>query len=398
MKKTVLFLSAFSAALAAWAVPTVGNVQISQNENKVVNVTYDLADEPAVVLATFLTNGVPVAGETALVCRGQVNRLVPVGASRTFTWFPRKTIPDLERGVATLSVKLTAFATNCLPQYLMVDLREQNRVIYFADEASLPGGSVTNELFKKDAILFFKAPARNVTWRMGTAPGEPSPGGREYPHLVTFTDDFYIGVYAFTQGQYRHIAENSFIPSGDTLPVHTVSYDEMRGTQYSWPGDGHKVAADSVLGLLRDRCGVEIDLPTDAQWEFACRAGTTTMWNNWGWYASRISDVAWCAENTGMTGSNDGGPLPVGGRQPNPWGLYDFHGNVWEWVLDWNQDILSENTTDPAGPTTGTVRVYRGGCFWRTWTYCRAGHRNNGSSAHRGKDFGHRLACPATAW
>ena len=401
MMKTLTFLSAVAVSAAVQAVPTVDNVRVTQGDNKVVTVTYDLKDEPAVVLAAFTTNGAPVSGEAALFCRGQVNRLVANGMNRSFTWKPRKLFPN--QASASLAVKLTAFATNCPPTYLMVDLREQDRVIYFADEASLPGGSVENSLFKKDAILFFKAPARNATFRMGDAPGERSRGTRDVTHLVTFSDDFYIGVYEFTQGQYHHLTTKNFTPSGDDIPVNLVSYDQMRGSTYTWPDDGHAVAEgeESVLGRLRAKCGVEIDLPTDAQWEFACRAGTSTIWNDGRAKPAEVTDVAWCEDN-----SNNSGPFSVGGKPANDWRLFDFHGNVWETVLDWNKNQLTANATDPTGPVAGesdqdggkNVHVIRGGAYNKGWTFCRAGHRNNYNPASADRAVGFRLACPATAW
>jgi formylglycine-generating enzyme required for sulfatase activity len=128
----------------------------------------------------------------------------------------------------------------------------------------------------------------------------------------------------------------------------------------------------------------EYTLPTEAQWEYACRAGTT------GAYAGDLNALAWFAENSGDT------THPVGQKQPNAWGLYDMHGNVWEWCRDWYADKLPGGAiTDPVGATSGTLRVRRGGCWWFPAGRCRSAIRRGLEPGRRRHDVGFRLALSA---
>jgi formylglycine-generating enzyme required for sulfatase activity len=109
-------------------------------------------------------------------------------------------------------------------------------------------------------------------------------------------------------------------------------------------------------------------LPTEAEWEYSCRAGTTTEYS-FGDRESELGDYAWYDENSGGT------THPVGGKKPNPWGLYDMHGNVWEWCQDWHDYYPSGPVTDPTGPVSGSLRVGRGGNWISISDYCRSADR-----------------------
>lgn len=102
--------------------------------------------------------------------------------------------------------------------------------------------------------------------------------------------------------------------------------------------------------------GWKFVLPTDAQWEYACRAGSTTKYS-FGDDAGTLGEYAWYVANAEWK------THPVGEKKPNAWGLYDMHGNVWEWCQDWQRPYTAEEVTDPRGPATGWSRVFRGGCF-----------------------------------
>jgi formylglycine-generating enzyme required for sulfatase activity len=106
--------------------------------------------------------------------------------------------------------------------------------------------------------------------------------------------------------------------------------------------------------------GWEYTLPTETQWEYACRAGTT------GDYAGDLDAMAWYDKNAG------GATHPVGQKQPNAWRLYDMHGNVWEWCLDWDGNYPSDAVTDPVGAASGSDRIGRGGGWWRSAFDCRS--------------------------
>ncbi len=127
-------------------------------------------------------------------------------------------------------------------------------------------------------------------------------------------------------------------------------------------------------------------MPTEAQWEYACRAGSKTKY----WFGddgSKLGDYAWYGENSGNT------THPVGEKKPNAWGLYDMHGNVWEWCQDWNEDeyYAKSPVDDPTGAATGWFRVLRGGGWLSPARYCRSANRYS-VSGERNNDLGLRVA------
>ena len=147
-----------------------------------------------------------------------------------------------------------------------------------------------------------------------------------------------------------------------------------------WPSSS-AVDASSFLGKLRARTGLDFDLPTEAQWEYACRAGTTTTYS-YGDSANR--SYMWYSSNSSSKSHE------VGTKSPNPWGLYDMHGNVWEWCLDWYASSLTGGT-DPKGSSSGSCRVIRGG----GWSYdaynCTSSSRNYCDPSGKGSIYGFRL-------
>ena len=192
------------------------------------------------------------------------------------------------------------------------------------------------------------------TFMMGSPESEEGRGYDETQHQVTLTKGFWMGKYEITQAQYKAITGND--PSGFTganLPVEQVSWDDAMEFCKKL------TAKEQAAGHLPS--GYEYTLPTEAQWEYACRAGTTGAYNVNG---AVLSDLAWSAENS------DGTTHSVGQKKPNAWGLYDMHGNVWEWCLDWYGDYSTAAVIDPTGSNTGGAHIIRSG----DWTLGGGGY------------------------
>ena len=187
---------------------------------------------------------------------------------------------------------------------------------------------------------------------------------------VTLTKPFYIGVFEVTQKQWELVmgsnpCSRTLYGKGNNYPVHHVSYNNIRGSSdgAKWPSSS-AVDSDSFMGKLRARTGLGFDLPTEAQWEYACRAGTTTTYY---WGNSMNGNYAWYPDNSSGTSHI------VGTKTPNAWGLYDMSGNLFEWCLDWHGALAYG--TDPKGSSSGTYRVVRGGGFDGRADYCTSPNR-----------------------
>ena len=177
---------------------------------------------------------------------------------------------------------------------------------------------------------------------------------------VALTKPFYMGVFEVTQKQWEFVmgswpgsTPSSSYGRGDAYPAYYVSYNDIRGSSSGarWPASA-AVDASSFLGRLRAKTGLEFDLPTEAQWEYACRAGTATTYY---WGDAMDGAYAWYMGNSGST------THPVGTRTPNAWGLYDMSGNVWEWCRDWCGTLAYG--ADPVGSASGSDRMLCGGSW-----------------------------------
>ena len=186
-----------------------------------------------------------------------------------------------------------------------------------------------------------------------------------------------------TQAQYEAIMGNN--PSrfkGDDHPVEEVSWNDAK--------EFCNKLNEKYAGKLP--AGYRFDLPTEAQWEYACRAGTTTALNNGTdltaqtGSCSNLNEVGWYYGNNGS-----GGHKAVGQKRPNNWGLYDMHGNVWEWCRDGLYDYNGD-ATDPAGPSSSLLRVLRGGSWSYSASHCRSAYRFICELDERGDPLGFRLA------
>ena len=275
--------------------------------------------------------------------------------------------------------------------YLVIDLLSETNVISYLDD--VPEGGWTEEYKTTKLVLRRIEPGTFVmgspTNELGRIPIDV--GIFETQHQVTLTNAFYIGVFETTQKQYELIT--GMEPSeyaGATRPVESVSYDMLRGNDKgaSWPY-GYDVDEDSFFGKLRSKTQMTFDLPTEAQWEYACRAGTTTALNDGSNITNTYSDgslaklARYCFNRDDGKGGY-GEHTAVGSYQPNAWGLYDMLGNVYEWCRDWfEEDLGTTPATEPYGPSVGSLRVIRGG-GWSLLAYsCRSANRYYRGYPHR---------------
>ena len=292
------------------------------------------------------------------------------------------------------------------PPYVLVDISDGEAassypVSYLAEEPS----SGWTEEDKTDRLVMRRIEAGSFT--MGCGTDEVGYWGVEAPpHKVTIKKSFYIGVFEVTQAQYENVLGTNPSSSsnvGSTRPVDSVLWTAIRGASSgnNWPASS-KVASSSFMGQLRSKTGFAFDLPTEAQWEYACRAGTTTALNNGRNLSNKLSDEA--MDEVGRYSYNaslgEGGyssaHTTVGSYEPNNWGLYDMHGNVWEWCLDWWQERSAFSTSavsDPKGPSSGVKRVLRGGGWNGAAWACRSADRGSCAPAGSNDYFGFRVCC-----
>ena len=206
------------------------------------------------------------------------------------------------------------------------------------------------------------------TFRMGSPTNEVDRASDEGPQrAVTISRGFWMGKYEVTQGEYQALMGKnpSRFPGDLNRPVEQVTWFDA--TNYC----GQLTQRDRAAGRIATNSVYR--LPTEAEWEYACRAGTSTRFS----YGddpgyTNLTNYAWYYDNSGIIWH------PVGQKLPNPWGLYDMHGNVWEWCQDWLGDYAGGIALDPQGPATSSRRAVRGG-GWRGWAY----HPGNCRSASR---------------
>lgn len=199
---------------------------------------------------------------------------------------------------------------------------------------------------------------------MGSPASEVGRYGEETQHNVTLTGPISIGIHEVTQSQYEQVAgSNPSEYKGADNPVETVTWDNA----VEFCEKLSKLPAERAAGRV-------YRLPTEAEWEYACRAGTTTAYS-FGNNKSQLGEYAWFVKNR----DRERRTHAVGTKLANPWGLYDMHGNVWEWCLDLYGPYASEAASNPQGPTTGSKCVRRGGCWDYDAASCRSADRRAGN-------------------
>lgn len=382
--KSLLVLLAFVSlgALSAKATATVSVGQCFQMwpfERKVIiNYTVSNLTESEYINFYYTTDN----GESSYNLRDNgllTGDVGPISANGNYrvVWTPDTETMASVKGKMKIGVDV--YVPELPSTYMVVNLSDG--AVSYTDE--IPEGGWNVDEYKTTKMAFRLIPAG--TFSMGSPSGEEGRQGNEDVHQVTLTKSFYMGVFEVTQKQYELIAgSNPSSNQGNPRPVENVSYNTLRGSVKGaeWP-TGTDVDAGSFIGTFRSQTGCDFDLPTEAQWEYACRATTTTALNT----GSNLSDESSCPEMDeagryfNNTTDRKGDPYylehtTVGCYLPNQWGLYDMHGNVAELCLDWKASRLGTNpVTDPVGPTTGDTRIARGGCYQREALDCRSAAR-----------------------
>ena len=369
----VVLSAAAGALLSTFAAPEISNVAQSRNdETHLVTISYDLSED-AIVTAQVLVNGEKLSPDAYGTLAGKVHRVVAAGTERKIWW---KAPAGL---AANAEVKLSAWAKDDPPDYMAVDMITGSHWRFFETAEDVPGG-VTNRLYKTDKLLMRKIYAKDIQWPMGTS-SDRLDGTLSYstntsywvqhaPHMVTLTENYYIGVYELTKRQYANVLDRTFVRP-ENITVNDVrptprSWDVLRGhdANYVWPGNGHNVPSSTPIGAFRKLTGLQFDLPTEAQWEYACRAGEAkNLYTGEALTDAAVDEIAWHYGNYANDPMGEEGKThEVGLLAPNRWGLYDMLGNGAELCLDVmasgtgvNADYYKgADAVDPVGPSSGT--------------------------------------------
>lgn len=227
------------------------------------------------------------------------------------------------------------------------------------------------------------------SFMMGSPDNHSEARSHEKPqHAVAISKPFYIGKYEVTQQHWQEVMGYNPYDLPRSNPYYLIPGMANRLNNPSNPATVSWLDANEFIKRLNEREGVErYRLPTEAEWEYVARAGTETDYS-FGDDSRELSRYAWHGESFGSGSSH-----PVGQKLPNGWGLYDMHGNVWEWVNDWYADDYYSRSPDkdPLGPEQGEERVVRGGSWHNTATSWRSAFRRSYEPDYRGISIGFRV-------
>ena len=424
-KRKPCFLPAVMGAALAAGAATVSDINILQDAvTREVTITYSLSGAPAIVTLDIQTNGpsgyASIGGEhiDCFSSDSDVWRKVSTDGTCTIKWHPDQSWPG---GKATeVKAVVSAWSSDNPPDYMVADISSSaaaNTERYYPSVDFLPGGLLGNPAYRTTKLVMRKVMATGIPWTMGTGDNSTS---------VTLTNNYYIGVFEMTQGQFYQIAgydKSAFKTEGAMRPANLVYFNELRcasGNTSAWAGGNwpNPPYAGSFLDKLRRRTGLDFDLPGEAQWEYACRAGHSV--SEWGngvpigdgsempgrhRYNGGFFEGATSWPSTGTTGPTNGLAI-VGSYAPNSWGLYDMHGNVFEMCVDWFESSIAalngRVNVDPENPANtlggnvvGTKRVRRGGSWHVGASESKSTNRLDMDPAARSECWGFRVICHA---
>ncbi len=275
-------------------------------------------------------------------------------------------------GLAILAIVL---AVGCGPKTMRSAEGDAKRGATQSKPQAGPDRELTLDLGNGVKLELVLVPAGK--FMMGSPEKEAKRDSDETRHEVTIRQPFYMGKYLVTQEQFEKVmGANHSKFKGAKNPVNNVAWDD----------------AQDFCRKLSTTSGKTAQLPTEAQWEYACRAGSTTVYC-FGDSDDLLADYAWYGDNSKSTAH------AVGEKKPNAWGLYDMHGSLLEWCQDWySENYYSESPkVDPQGPAKGGSRVLRGGCWYVSTWDCRSAYRYWGWPGNREGYNGFRVVVPVAA-
>ena len=415
MKKVTTLAISLAGVLSAAAIPEVSNVRFSQDASRTVTITYDLTGGPAIVTCDILTNAVDAASGASIgdenlhFMYGDVNCRVNGEAesttSHTITWQADKAWPDHKITTESVRAKVTAWALDNPPEYMVVDLLTHD-IAYYTSTNAFPGGLLEDEAYRTTRLVMKHVHAPECGSFVAGNLAEPGHRTEEVQHRMVLTNDYWLGVFEFTQGQYLQVMGSwpSSKSSGDLrrlLPVDHMTFNGLRGSTYpSAPSSG-------VLYALSVAIGYDMDFPSEAQREYAARAGNVEgYWPNGVPISTTVATTSGTSEPTldGMaweycTTSGGTSTMLVGTKASNSWGFYDVLGNVNEYCLDFYKASRTDadgHVITSAEADDSTKVAARGGCCWDQWYNCRVSRRQgyNVSTLPNSDYVGLRPCCP----
>ena len=385
MDTKILMLSVIlSAARLIATTPTITSVTAQQRYpwNGKIDIAYTVTGNIAgYALTKGLITTLKVTATDKVANKSYTATTAVMSGATTLTEGDHAIVWDLDQQGVNLKSSNVVFNVSCetnAARYCVIDLSaganaSSYPVTYLAEE---PAGGFSNDTYRTTKLALRRCNAGSFKMQGSIT--------------TTLTKPFYMGVFEVTQkqwmlvmGSWPNSSPSSIHGAGYGYPAYFVSYNNIRGSSNGakWPSSA-AVDATSFIGKLQARTKLNFDLPTEAQWEYACRAGTTTTYY---WGNSVNGDYAWYSSNS------DSKSHPVGTKKPNAWGLYDMSGNVREWCLDWYGSSLAYGT-DPKGSSSGSCRVLRGGSWLRNESYCTSSFRDNLSPSNNNYYYGFRLS------
>ena len=386
MKPILAFACALSFALPALAAVTVSDVKIQQRWpwNGLVDIDYtvtcDTPDADIYVYPTALDGDRRIAIAPRTLTGAGATGPVKAGTHR-MTWDMAADNPGLHSSAFTVTIHAYAGAA----PYMVLDLSSGAESTHYPVSYHSACPDLSDDTYRTTKMVFkLVIPGTFMMGSPSTEEGRDEE--REDLHQVTLTQPFYMAIYECTRQQWAQVTgklPNHYVYNDGDHPAYYVSWQDIRGSvaALTWPAT-EQVDNDSFMGKLRMRTGLTFDLPTEAQWEYACRAGTSTPWST-GDDPNKINGL--------VTGSYT---TAVGSYAPNAWGFYDMHGNAKEWCVDAAYTRLgTDPVTDPKGSSGDYARLVRGGYHNSSANNARSARRDWLKRARTDSSTGFRVIC-----